>query len=159
MIGGAVPSVPQCRNIVRFRCEIGQYVSDEEVARFERHVSLDRPLSGAVDTRTSERGPLSVFDRMKERWGVGFWGLVAILLAFSLAGMTTLRLKGPVMAFIMPATAPGWLQWAVYLVVMLPVYQVLLLAYGTLLGQFDFFWSKLKALGRLISRRPASASG
>ena len=112
-----------------------------------------------MDTRSSERGPLSVFDRMKARWGVGFWGLVAILLAFSLAGMTTLQLKGPVMAFIMPATAPGWLQWAVYLVVMLPVYQLLLLAYGTLLGQFDFFWSKLKAVGRLIAGRPARVSG
>ena len=112
-----------------------------------------------MDTRSWERGPVSVFDRMKARWGVGFWGMVAILLAFSLAGMTTLRLKGPVMAFIMPSTAPGWVQWAVYLVVMLPVYQVLLLGYGTLLGQFDFFWSKMKAVGRLISRRPASASG
>ena len=102
---------------------------------------------------------MSVFHRMKERWGVGFWGLVAILLAFSLAGMTTLQLKGPVMGFIMPATAPGWLQWAVYLVVMLPVYQVLLLAYGTLLGQFDFFWSKLKAVARLVAGRPARVSG
>ena len=102
---------------------------------------------------------MSVFHRMKERWGVGFWGLVAILLAFSLAGMTTLQLKGLVMGFIMPATAPGWLQWAVYLVVMLPVYQVLLLAYGTLLGQFDFFWSKLKAVGRLIVGRPVRVSG
>ena len=102
---------------------------------------------------------MSVFDRMKARWGVGFWGMIAILLAFSLAGTTTLQLKGPVMALIMPPTAPGWLQWTVYLVVMLPVYQVLLLAYGALLGQFDFFWSKLKAVGRLIGRRPASASG
>ena len=112
-----------------------------------------------MDTRSSERGPLSVFDRMKARWGVGFWGLVAILLAFSLAGMTTLQLKGFVMAFIMPATAPGWLQWAVYLVVMLPIYQVLLLGYGTLLGQFDFFWSKLKVIGRLVAGRPARVSG
>ena len=113
-----------------------------------------------MDTRSSERGPLSVFDRMKARWGVGFWGMVAILLAFSLAGMTTLQLKGLVMPFIMPSTAAGWLQWAVYLVVMLPIYQVLLLGYGALLGQFDFFWSKLKAVARLVAgRRAANASG
>ena len=102
---------------------------------------------------------MKIFDRMKARWGVGVWGLAAILLAFSLAGFTTLQLKGPVIALIMPATAPGWVQWAVYLVVMLPVYQVLLLAYGTLLGQFGFFWGKLKAIGRLMSGRPLSASG
>ena len=102
---------------------------------------------------------MSVFDGMKARWGVGFWGMVAVLTAFSLAGLTTVRLKGPVIGFILPETAPGWVQWVVYLIVMLPIYQVLLLGYGTLLGQFGFFWSKLKAVGRLVSRRPASASG
>ena len=102
---------------------------------------------------------MSVFDGMKARWGVGFWGMVAVLTAFSLAGLTTVRLKGPVIGFILPETAPGWVQWVVYLIVMLPIYQVLLLGYGTLLGQFGFFWSKLKAVGRLVSRRLASASG
>ena len=102
---------------------------------------------------------MSVFDRMKARWGVGFWGMIAVLAAFSLAGLTTVRLKEPVIALIIPATAPGWVQWAVYLVVMLPIYQILLLGYGTLLGQFDFFWSKLKAVGRLLGRRAVSASG
>ena len=102
---------------------------------------------------------MNVFDRMKARWGVGFWGMVAILLAFSLAGLTTVRLKGPIVAVILSEAAPGWLQWVVYLVVIVPVYQALLLGYGTLLGQFDFFWSKLKLMGRLVSGRAAGASG
>ena len=117
------------------------------------------PLPPAAAGPRPGCGSVSVFDRMKARWGVGLPGLLAILAAFSLAGTTTVWFKGPVMAFIMPETAPGWLQWAVYLVVMLPVYQVLLLAYGALLGQFDFFWSKLKAVGRLVSGRAPSASG
>ena len=102
---------------------------------------------------------MGMFDRMKARWGVGPMGVVAILLAFSLAGLTTARLKDPVIGLLLPATTPGWLQWAVYLVIMLPVYQLLLLGYGTLLGQFDFFWTKFKAVGRLLTRRPAGASG
>ena len=102
---------------------------------------------------------MQLFDRMKARWGVGPGGVVAILLAFSLAGLTTVRLKGPVIGFLLPDSAPGWVQWTIYLLIMLPVYQALLLGYGTLLGQFDFFWSKLKAVGRLVSGRPASASG
>ena len=96
---------------------------------------------------------------MKTRWGVGPGGAVAILLAFALAGLTTVRLKDPVIGFLLPATAPGWLQWTIFLIVMLPVYQLLLLGYGTLLGQFDFFWSKLKAVGRLLSGRTTRASG
>ena len=136
-----------------------QYVSDEEVARFERYVTVDGPLPDAAGPGFPERRPVNVFDRMKARWGVGFWGMVAILLAFSLAGLTTVRLQGPIVAVILPEAAPGWLQWVVYLVVMMPVYQALLLGYGTLLGQFDFFWSKLKLIGRLVSGRAAGASG
>ena len=117
------------------------------------------PLPAAADGAPPGCGPVSVFERMKARWGVGFWGLIAVLAAFSLAGLTTLRLKGPVIAYILPETAPGWVQWTVYLIVMLPIYQVLLLGYGTLLGQFGFFWGKLKAVGRLVGGRPAGASG
>ena len=101
---------------------------------------------------------MTIVERMKSRWGVGPVGVVAILAAFSLAGMTTLRLKEPVMGLRFSDATPGWLQWAVYLVVMLPIYQVLLLGYGTLLGQFDFFWSKMKAVGRLVSGRPVRTS-
>ena len=95
-------------------------------------------------------------ERMKTRWGVGPGGVAAILAAFSLAGLTTVRLKEPVAGFLFADTTAGWVQWTVYVVVMLPVYQLLLLGYGTLLGQFDFFWSKLKAVGRrgsLAARR------
>ena len=52
----------------------------------------------------------------------------------------------------------GGCNGPVYLVVILPIYQVLLLGYGTLLGQFDFFWSKMKAVGRLVSGRPLRTS-
>ena len=102
---------------------------------------------------------MTMFDRMKARWGVGPIGVLAILLAFSLAGLTTAGLKDPVIGFLLPAATPGWLQWTIYLVIMLPIYQLLLLAYGTLLGQFDFFWTKFKAIGRLVARRAAGAAG
>ena len=101
---------------------------------------------------------MTIVERMKSRWGVGPAGVIAILAAFSLAGMTTLRLKGPVMGLMFSDTTAGWLQWAIYLVVMLPIYQVLLLGYGALLGQFDFFWSKTKAVGRLVSGRAVRTS-
>ena len=102
---------------------------------------------------------MPLFDRMKSRWGVGPGGAVAILLAFALAGLTTVRLKGPVIGFLLPAPSPGWVQWTIFLIIMLPVYQLLLLGYGTLLGQFDFFWGKLKAVRRFVCGRTAGASG
>ena len=102
---------------------------------------------------------VSTFDRLRARWGVGLWGTIAILLAFSLAGITVVRLRQPVLAFLLPSDAPSWLSWLVYLVIIFPMYQTLLLGYGALLGQFDFFWSRLKAVGRFLANRKAAASG
>lgn len=120
------------------------------------HADADE-AAGPVEARR-RRESMALVERMKSRWGVGPGGVIAILAAFSLAGLTTLRLKGPVIGLMFSETTPGWLQWTVYLIVMLPIYQVLLLGYGTLLGQFDFFWTKMKAIGRLVSGRPVRTS-
>lgn len=102
---------------------------------------------------------MRILHTLRDRWGVGPWSIAAILLAFSLAGLTVVQLRQPVLGFLLPANAPGWLQWTVYLLILFPMYQVLLLAYGALLGQFGFFWGRLKAVGRLLSARSADASG
>lgn len=86
------------------------------------------------------------FARMESRWGVGPLGVVAILLSFSLAGSSIVYLRRPVMDFLLPAEAATWLKVVVYLLVVFPIYQALLLAYGALLGQFRFFWEKEKRL-------------
>ncbi|MGD8413925.1 MAG: diacylglyceryl transferase [Candidatus Latescibacterota bacterium] len=83
---------------------------------------------------------------MKARWGVSTWGVIAILLAFSLAGSTVLRVTRPILGFILPKDPPSWLWWTARILIIVPVYQVLLLAYGTILGQFRFFWAKEKKM-------------
>jgi len=93
---------------------------------------------------------MAAFVRMMERWNVSALGVVAILAAFSLAGMTVVRLKRPVLAALLPGDAPEWLQWTVYVLVIVPLYQVCLLAWGTALGQFRFFWAKLKHTSRFL---------
>ena len=89
---------------------------------------------------------------LKERWGVGPWGVIAILLAFALTGTTVVWIKTPILDAILPANSPTWTRWVTYLLVVFPLYQIMLLAYGALLGQFSFFWKKEKALGRWIVR-------
>ena len=101
---------------------------------------------------------MSVFQELRTRWGSGLWGTAAILLAFSLAGITVVQLRQPVIGFLLPSNAPTWLRWVVYLVILFPMYQVLLLGYGALLGQFNFFWSRLKAVGRFLGSRVVRAS-
>ena len=97
---------------------------------------------------------MGFLEKMQKRWGVGAWAAVLILLAFALTGLTVVRIRQPIMALILPADAPAWVSWAVYLLVIFPLYQVLLLTYGALLGQFNFFWPKFKAVGRFMARRP-----
>jgi hypothetical protein len=88
----------------------------------------------------------------KRKWGVSNWGLIAILLAFSLAGLSCLKVSRPIMHAIVPRDAPKWIWWTVRIFVIVPVYEVLLLAFGTLLGQRRFFWPKQKRLLRFIAR-------
>lgn len=110
----------------------------------ERHVLRDHTLS-------AERKP-TVFEKMKRRWGVGPWGVLAILLTFSLSGLTVVWVRPLILNAIVPAGAPKWTRWVAYALVIVPLYQVTLIAYGTVLGQFSFFWQKEKAMGRWIKR-------
>ncbi len=34
----------------------------------------------------------------------------------------------------------GWIYYPLYLILIFPVYQVLLIFFGTIFGQFNFFW-------------------
>ena len=92
------------------------------------------------------------WDERRRKWGVSHWGVFAILLAFSLAGMSCLKVSRPIMHALVPADAPRWLFWTIRIPVIVPVYEVLLLAFGTVLGQRHFFWPKQKRLLRFIAR-------
>jgi hypothetical protein len=99
---------------------------------------------------------VGAWSRLKRRYGVGGWGVVAILLTFALAGMTVLEVSGPIMHGIAPKELPNVLWWAMRVLITLPIYEVLLLGYGTLLGQRRFFWDKQVKLVRRFMRSPAA---
>ncbi len=93
--------------------------------------------------------------RLREKWGVNSnWGVLLILVAFSAAGMSVLKVSRPIMDAILPPDAPKWLWWTCRVLIIPPIYEVILVAYGTLLGQRRFFWNKQKKLlGRLFRHR------
>ncbi|MDX5348983.1 MAG: hypothetical protein LPJ89_11535 [Hymenobacteraceae bacterium] len=91
--------------------------------------------------------------RLQEKWGVGPLQVVLILIVFALTGSTVVAIKKPLFALLGVAeTEPAWLQTVMYLLFVFPLYQSLLLFYGFLFGQFNFFWEKEKKLLRLIAR-------
>lgn len=94
----------------------------------------------------------SLWHRLKTRWGVTDRGMIAIIVAFSIAGSLVLKIGRPIVDFIVPDDAPGWLWWTVKVVVVVPIYEVLLVSTGTLLGQGRFFRDKQRRALRAISR-------
>lgn len=97
-----------------------------------------------------------MLEKLKKRWGIrSGWQVLVILLVFALTGFSSMYLKKPVFAWLgITPEDPWWLRTLVWCLTILPAYQVLLLGYGALLGQFAFFWAFEKRMfGRLLGRK------
>ncbi len=110
-------------------------------------------------TKTTERKKKGLLYKLKEKWGVNsLWQVFVILLVFSLTGMTVVFLRKTFFHwFGFDENTPFWIKTITYLLLVFPSYQILILVYGTLLGQFSFFWEKEKKMirffGKLLSRK------
>jgi hypothetical protein len=95
-------------------------------------------------------------EKLKIRWGLSRTGQVLVVLfVFACTGTTVLLLKRPLFAWWFPDGV--WPLWAtvLYYILILPVYNVFLLVYGALLGQFRFFWEfEKRFFRRLFGTRP-----
>lgn len=94
-------------------------------------------------------------DRLKVKWGITSTGqVIAILVVFSLAGLSIIQIRPVVWSlFGFTKETPLYITIPTYLVMIFPTYQIMLLVFGTLLGQFRFFWAKEKAMVRWIARK------
>jgi hypothetical protein len=98
-------------------------------------------------------------DHLQQRWGVSSARQVLIILVvFACTGFTAMAIKQPVFNGLgVSEQTPGWLRAVIYMLTVLPAYQLLLLAYGFLFGQFTFFWNFEKRLfgriGKLFVRK------
>lgn len=91
-----------------------------------------------------------MMEKLKARWGVTtHWELAIIFLVFSLAGSSILYVKRPMMRLLgIPPDVSLWIR----IPLTIAIYQVTLLAWGTLFGHFRFFWEKEKKFMRLLVR-------
>lgn len=80
-------------------------------------------------------------DKLKNRWKLKSTGQVMlVLLAFACTGFTILFLKRPLLGWLAGEQGDSTLATILYYLFILPVYNIVLLGYGFLLGQFQFFW-------------------
>ncbi len=89
----------------------------------------------------------------KERWHLkSNWQLATIIVVFAITGSAAAYLSKPILALfgIVKGTVSGWVYYPLYLLLIFPVYQVILVGFGFLFGQFRFFWAFEKKLLRGI---------
>ena len=96
---------------------------------------------------------MSWISKLENRWQVSRVQVFLILIVFACTGFTVMFLKEPVLSlFASPEDRTIWFS-IVYYILILPVYNIILLFYGTLFGQFRFFWAFEKRMFKRIFRR------
>lgn len=80
-------------------------------------------------------------EKLKSRWNLkSTTQVIIVLIVFACTGTTVLLIKRPLFAYWFPdGEKPLWAS-ITYFILILPVYNVFLLFYGFVFGQFKFFW-------------------
>ncbi len=88
--------------------------------------------------------------KLKERWNVQTnWQLTVIFIVFAMTGSTAAKFAAPITeAFGITKAMSGWIYWPFRILIIFPVYQVLLVFFGWLYGEFHFFWNFEKKMIR-----------
>ncbi|MCC5931905.1 MAG: hypothetical protein JJU28_21860 [Cyclobacteriaceae bacterium] len=96
---------------------------------------------------------MSYLHRLRIKWGVSsMYQVIVIMLVFAITGFTIIFLKDVYFKLLgFDQNTPVWIKTFIYLLLVFPSYQLLILGYGALFGQFDFFWSKEKKMMKRIA--------
>jgi hypothetical protein len=89
----------------------------------------------------------------KERWNIkSNWQVFVIILVFAVTGSTAAMISKPILHWlgISKETHHILLYSLLYIVIIFPVYQLLLVGIGFLFGQFKFFWTFEKKMLRSL---------
>ena len=88
--------------------------------------------------------------KLKERWNIETNGqLLIIFLVFAITGSSAAKLAAPVTEFFEIKREMGWyIYWPFRILLIFPIYQVLLVLFGWIFGQFEFFWTFEKKMIR-----------
>ncbi|MAZ72835.1 MAG: diacylglyceryl transferase [Flavobacteriaceae bacterium] len=88
--------------------------------------------------------------KLKQRWNItSNWQLTVIFIVFALTGSTAAKFAGPLTEAIGLTKEVGWyIYWPVRILIIFPIYQVLLVFFGWLFGEYTFFWNFEKKMLR-----------
>ena len=85
---------------------------------------------------------MSFLERLRERWHLkDIRQVFTVLVVFGCTGFTILFLKKPIISLISENSEYQTLLTFLYYLFILPIYNAVLLLFGFIFGEFDFFWS------------------
>lgn len=102
---------------------------------------------------------MSIIDKLKSRWGIeSTFQVIVILIVFACTGFTALYAREFVFDLLgVTNEFPFWQRALIWIVTILPLYNLFLYIYGTIFGQRKFFTLFLKkTFGRLIPGKKTS---
>ena len=97
-----------------------------------------------------------MLEKLKQRWGINSsFQIIIILLVFSITGSAAVYVKKFIFQWLgINADTSLWIKIPMYILTIIPSYQLLLLVFGFLLGQFQFFYNfQRKSFGRFIKKK------
>lgn len=96
-------------------------------------------------------------NKLKKKWGIkSDIQIILILIVFSITGFVSMVIGKPILNLfgLEQKTMSAWAFWPIRIAIIFPIYQILILIFGFLFGQFKFFWNfEKKMIKRLGMKR------
>ncbi|MBR9845610.1 MAG: hypothetical protein GYB35_05630 [Algicola sp.] len=102
---------------------------------------------------------LFIFKKLENKWILDYkWEMIRVFIVFAVTGSSSMLIGKPIMKFIgiTKENLNPIIYWVLFIIIGLIFYQILLVTFGWLFGQFKFFWEfekkmlKRFGLGKLI---------
>jgi hypothetical protein len=92
-----------------------------------------------------------IINKLESKWVVRQkWELIRIFIVFAITGSSSVIVGRPIIKFLGITTEnlPALIYWILFIAISLIFYQILLIVFGWLFGQFEFFWNFEKKMLR-----------
>ncbi|OUR90693.1 hypothetical protein A9Q87_12105 [Flavobacteriales bacterium 34_180_T64] len=94
---------------------------------------------------------LYLFKKLEHKWKVDYkWEMIRIFIVFAVTGSSSVFVGRPIIGLIgiTKENLNPFLYWILFIIIGLIFYQILLVCFGWLFGQFKFFWDFEKKMLR-----------
>ncbi|QDO95075.1 hypothetical protein FNB79_14210 [Formosa sediminum] len=108
-------------------------------------------LSTAILTFLLLKVFLFLFKKLEDKWVLNYrWEIIRVFMVFAVTGSSSVFVGRPIITWlgITKDNLNPVLYWTLYILVGIIFYQILLVFFGWLFGQFEFFWKFEKKMLR-----------